>query len=71
MKIKIVGYQNKKERNVCMKAFNILWDVDCKKDLFNLPTEVQIPDNLKDEEEISDYLSDLTGFCHRGFMLKT
>lgn len=54
-----------------MKAFNILWDVDCKKDLFNLPTEVQIPDNLKDEEEISDYLSDLTGFCHRGFMLKT
>ena len=34
------------------------------------PKEVQIPDGMTDTEEISDYLSNLTGFCHRGFGLK-
>ena len=27
------------------------------------------PYYLTDEDEISDYLSDLTGFCHEGFNL--
>ena len=54
-----------------MKAINIKWDVDCHEDLEFLPNEIDIPDYIeKDdgyEEEISDYISDLTGFCHFGF----
>jgi hypothetical protein len=58
------------EEGVFMKATNIEWDVDCPEDLETLPTEVEIPDGMEDEEEISDYLSDLTGFCHKGFCLE-
>ena len=54
-----------------MKAIEILWDVDNKEILESLPTEVDIPDGMTDEEKISDYLSDLTGFCHCGFILST
>ena len=52
-----------------MKAINIQWDVDYKKDLKYLPQEINIPEELIDEDEISDYISDLTGFCHYGFEL--
>lgn len=52
-----------------MKAINIIWDVDNEKDIENLPTEIKIPNGMTDEEEISDYLSDSTGFCHKGFEL--
>lgn len=54
-----------------MKAINIQWDVDDEKDLEFLPTEIEIPDdiNVEDDDEISDYLSDVTGFCHKGFIL--
>ncbi len=54
-----------------MKATNIIWDVDSKAQLKSLPTEVDIPEGMTDEEAISDYLSDITGFCHRGFALST
>lgn len=53
-----------------MKAVNIKWDVDDEADLENLPTEIEIPDKLLNyeyEDEISDYITDLTGFCHYGF----
>jgi len=30
---------------------------------------MDIPDDLDDEDEISDYISDQTGFCHYGFDL--
>lgn len=52
-----------------MKAINIKWDVDFKEDLEGLPTEIEIPEGITDEEEISDYISDETGFCHCGFEL--
>lgn len=52
-----------------MKAINIQWDVDDNNMLEYLPTEIEIPDDLEDEEEISDYISDVTGFCHMGFDL--
>ena len=55
-----------------MKAINILWDVDDEDGNADfLPTEVDIPQPLedKDDEVISDYLTDLTGFCHKGFEL--
>ena len=54
-----------------MKATNIKWDVDwCEDVLIVLPTEIEIPDDLTDEEEISDYITDLTGFCHFGFAIE-
>lgn len=61
-----------------VKATNIQWDIDLEdgetyedaiKSL-SLPNELFIPKTLKTEDEISDYISDLTGFCHRGFSLK-
>ena len=52
-----------------MKAINIKWDVDNKKDLNYLPKEMEIPNGMTDEDEISDWLSDETGFCHNGFEL--
>lgn len=62
---------------IMLKAINIKWDTDGNKDISNeLPTEMIIPNELeelykKDREyaleEISDWLSDETGFCHAGF----
>ena len=63
-----------------MKAVNIKWDTDGEDiEGLNLPTEVEIPDNLisgYDEKnidyyysDISDWLSDEYGFCHWGFEL--
>lgn len=63
-----------------LKAINIKWDTDGDMEVFNeLPTEMIIPDELdemykKDREyaleEISDWLSDETGFCHAGFEIE-
>lgn len=63
-----------------LKAINIKWDTDGDKEVFNeLPTEIIVPDELeemykKDKEyaleEISDWLSDETGFCHAGFEIE-
>lgn len=53
-----------------MKAVRIEWDADDPKDLESLPTEVRIPSGIDEDEEISDYLSDLTGFCHKGFAIE-
>ena len=60
-----------------LKVIKIKWDTDEDEEVFNeLPTEMIIPDNLeelykKDREyaleEISDYISNETGFCHAGF----
>lgn len=53
-----------------MKAVNIKWDVDDDEDLMDLPTEMEIPDKMEDEDGISDWLSEQTGFCHNGFELE-
>ena len=64
-----------------MKAINIIWNFDDEDDIdlenLDLPTEVEIPPEILAaaeadgdyQETISDYLSDLTGFCHEGFEL--
>ena len=62
-----------------LKAVDIKWDVtdddiDESDDkaceiLESLPTEMNIPEGMTDLEEISDWLSDETGFCHYGFRL--
>ena len=63
-----------------LKAKNIKWDTDGDMEVFNeLPTEMIIPDELEEIykkdmdyalEEISDWLSDETGFCHAGFEIE-
>lgn len=50
-----------------LRAINILWDTDGEP--VDLPNEIDIPENMTDEDEISDYLSDTTDFCHKGFDL--
>lgn len=53
-----------------MKAINIEWEIDGDMKIFKgLPREMEIPDGMTDLDEISDYLSDKTGFLHNGFML--
>lgn len=66
-----VGIATKSEEKKYMKATNIIWDIDDEEGMesIELPTEIEIPKTMTDEEEISDYLSDLTGFCHKGFDL--
>ena len=49
-------------------AVDIEWDVDDEESLENLPRKVKIPEGT-DEEDVSDYLSDLTGYCHKGYVL--
>ena len=40
-------------------------------ELVDLPVEVELPEDLTDEEDISDWLSDEYGFCHDGFELES
>lgn len=60
-----------------MKATNIQWDTDGDQEVFDdLPTEIEIPEGFIDEngeideEAVSDYISDGTGFCHAGFEIE-
>lgn len=60
-----------------LKAINIKWDTNGDMEVFNeLPAEMIVPEELEKMykkgkesalEEISDWLSDETGFCHDGF----
>ena len=70
---------------IFVKATDIKWDVDEVEDLDNLPNELEVELSLdffiensenKDilEMEISEYVSDeisnITGFCHAGFVIE-
>lgn len=58
-----------------MKAANIKWETDGED--VNLPTEMDIPEYVVkesqededaiDEDAISDYISNITGWLHNGF----
>lgn len=51
-----------------MKAVNIKWDTDGDDEILSeLPTEIEIPNGMTDEYEISDWLSKKIEFCHYGF----
>ena len=62
------------DKNKKMKAVNILWDIDENEaNGVELPSEIEIPEDIArvgDMDEISDYLSELTGYCHYGFELE-
>lgn len=49
-------------------ATKIEWDKD-EDDNIELPESIEIPEDMIDEHEISDYLSEETGYCHKGFTL--
>lgn len=71
-------YHKEKEKKM-LKAVDIKWDVtddgidesddEACEILESLPTEMDIPEGMTDTDEISDWLSDETGFCHYGFRL--
>ena len=52
-----------------LKATNIIWDTDGED--VSLPNEIEIPEGMVNEDEISVFLSDETGFCHFGFELES
>ncbi len=56
-----------------MKACNIQWDFDGDeeaKESVALPNEIDIPKEIEDDvDAISDYLTDTTGWCHKGFSI--
>ena len=68
---KLSAAKENSDKNTIIVATNIKWDTDGDKEVFKkLPTEIEIPKGMTDEEEISDYLSDVTGYCHFGFVLE-
>lgn len=46
-------------------ATNIEWEENNN----NLPESIEIPVGMVDEDEISDYISNQTGYCHKGFSI--
>ena len=55
-----------------MNAINIKWNTNGNKAALKwLPKEIVLPDwiSAEDDNMISDYLSDCTGYCHFGFDL--
>lgn len=46
----------------------IEWDIDENYDI-QLPEIIEIPEGMIDEDEISNYLSEQTGYCHKGFYI--
>lgn len=64
-----------------MKAINIKWDIECPEELEELPNAIEIPEDIIDEDvdeydyeakldAISDYITDITGFCHKRFEME-
>lgn len=59
------------------KATHIQWDTDGED--VSLPNEIIIPESVIEdqvddecsiEDKISEYISDVTGFCHKGFCIE-
>ncbi len=53
-----------------MIAYDIAWDTEGEDFVPPLPSEIELPEYITELYEISEYLSDCTGFCHKGFCLK-
>lgn len=63
----------------CVRVFDIKWDVSdddyADEEGLNLPSEIiipleAIPEYASDLDELSDYISNKTGYCHKGFDLE-
>lgn len=53
-----------------MKATCIQWETDTAEEKKNLPSEIELPDGMTNAEEIEDYISEMTGYCHSGYVLE-
>ena len=56
-----------------MKATNIQWDIDSEdldSGIVLLPLAIDIPPEITDIDDISDYISGITGYCHKGYALE-
>lgn len=67
-------YERSLLEEVTIYATNIKWDIDYDDyddydDSGDLPKEIKLPKGMIDGDEISDYLSDVTGYCHDGFAI--
>lgn len=53
---------------LAIRIYNIAYDTDGEDDI-ELPTEfvVTVEDNEDVEDQLSDYITEQTGFCHFGF----
>lgn len=51
-----------------MKASAIIWDTDDEN--VDLPSKIELPEGMEDEDEISDYITEQTGYCHKGFIIE-
>jgi len=55
-------------------VYNIKYDTDGVKVKLPDRLEIELPDDITDPdeiaEELSDAISDITGFCHFGFMIE-
>lgn len=55
-------------------AYNISYDTDGEAVELPSELEIEVPDDLTEQEDIEDYLSDeisnVTGYCHKGFLIK-
>lgn len=49
-------------------AADIIWDYGDCEDII-LPSELEIPEEIRDED-IGEYISEVTGFCHKGYTLE-
>ena len=70
-----ITVKKEKEKKM-LKAVEIKWNVtdnvmddEVYEILESLPAEIIIPEGMTDPDEISDWLSDETGYCHKGFRL--
>lgn len=62
-------FGNCKELRI-LKVVNIEWDTNSLGEAEALPSELVVPEEMTDDiEAVSDWLSDLTGFFHKGFVL--
>lgn len=52
-----------------MRATHIEWDTDGDM-VKELPTEMELPEGMTDEDEISDWITEQEGFCNKGFFLE-
>lgn len=60
------------EEMITYDVTGIEWDADDPEDVEDLPTEmvVKVPASEEDHEEyVSDFITDETGFTHKGFSL--
>ena len=57
---------------LAIRIHSIVYDTDGEDDI-DLPTEfvVTVEDNEDVEDQLSDYITEQTGFCHRGFLYET